>query len=82
MISNNAKSEAIVIISAQHQGWRRGFRTEVRSDNKVYQLLQAKLREAGVVCLSNRYGFLSWTFDDDKIEESFIESFKWFIIYE
>lgn len=74
--------ESILIISQQHYGWPRGFRTVVRPDNKVYRLLCTKLKDAGVVGLINRYGFLSWTFPNETDEESFVEAFKWYIIYE
>lgn len=75
--------EGIIVITYLTSDNNRLFKCERNKDNKVFQLLRQKLFESSYLPVpSHGDGCMRWSFTDKRDEESFLDAFKWFIIYE
>jgi hypothetical protein len=59
------------------------FKAEHNTENPTYNLLRKKLSDLSIISIGpEKDGWFHWLFTNQMDEESFMESFKWFVIYE
>lgn len=71
----------LVSTFVSHDGVR-CFKCKIEAENKTYQLLLKKLKESSWIPLPIEDKSIIWIFSNAIDEESFMESFRWMIIYE
>lgn len=75
--------EGIIVITYLTDDNTRLFKCERNNDSKVFKLLRQKLFESSYLPVpSHGDGWMRWLFRDKRDEASFLEAFKWYIIYE
>jgi hypothetical protein len=71
-----------VLVTTDVEDGVRVFHCKREPESRAFLLLCGKLSESSCVSLPNDDGNIHWLFVDKRDEESFLEAFKWFIIYE
>jgi hypothetical protein len=73
--------DGVLVITYIRADGSRGFRCRCQT-GKTYLLLYEKLRKSSYKCVHEDFPWDYWIFTDKRDEDSFLEAFKWFIVYE
>ena len=74
-------NDSVLVITYLQEDGTRAFKCRCEL-GRTYQLLYEKLYQSSYKCIYENFPWDHWVFEDKRDEESFLEAFKWYIIFE
>lgn len=74
-------TDSVLVITYLLEDGTRAFKCRCEA-GRTYQLLYGKLNQSSYECIYEDFPWDHWIFKDKRDEESFLEAFKWYIIFE
>lgn len=75
------ETDGILVITYIQKDGARAFKCRCQM-NRTYDLLYEKLNKSSYESVYENFPWDHWIFKDKRDEESFLEAFKWYIIFE